>query len=168
MTEETYEITFTPTFTQRLGRSEIEMLAAAQTENLGIAMRAKVEACREWLEANPQGMTRDEFNALPDGTILDVHGANVVKVRDLVYSVGPNDTLNPFRPHENWICEATVVFTPAQPTLEEVDYWLSEDDIWQRTTAGWGSGYTHITTEELLELAPLTPLLPGPQIGGEA
>lgn len=66
MSDETYEIRWTVDYSARLTRERIAEVAISPD---GVTDEYR-EACREWLAANPKGLTRDEFDALPDGTII--------------------------------------------------------------------------------------------------
>lgn len=69
MSDETYEIRYETI--EHLRRDQIERAAECRgTDGDSPSLHAKVEVCREWLAANPKGLTRDEFDALPDGTII--------------------------------------------------------------------------------------------------
>lgn len=176
--EKLHEITYAPTIIDRLTRDEIEEAANLEVmDYFSSVMRAKVLACREWLANNPQRMTRDEFNALPDGSVVRTrHDTQLVKVGVVG---GYTDSYGKVR----WVSLSdheleglSVVSTPPAPTLDDVDVVLSDAGwIWKHDGYGWqrlvpdGRQFRSVPTCELEnQVGPLTPLLPGPQIGGEA
>lgn len=173
MSDETYEIRWTVDYSARLTREQIAEVAISPD---GVTDEYR-EACREWLAANPKGLTRDEFNALPDGSVVRTrHDTQLVKVGVVG---GYTDSYGKVR----WVSLSdheleglSVVSTPPAPTLDDVDVVLSDAGwIWKHDGYGWqrlvpdGRQFRSVPTCELEnQVGPLTPLLPGPQIGGEA
>lgn len=174
MTEELHEITYAPTIIDRLTRDEIEEAANLEVmDYFSSVMRAKVLACREWLANNPQGMTRDEFNALPDGSVVRLDDSiEYIKVGNRLGLTNHFDRVAWLRLDDQSLANMTVVSTPAAPTLDDADVVRDKrGGIWVKSPNGWGSGASVllVTDDELLtQFGPLTPLLPGPRIGGEA
>lgn len=157
------------TWTAHLTRSEIQ-----DTVDHGSEFDASlVEACREWLAANPQGMIRDEFDALPDGSVVRLDDSiEYIKVGNRLGLTNHFDRVAWLRLDDQSLANMTVVSTPAAPTLDDADVVRDKrGGIWVKSPNGWGSGASVllVTDDELLtQFGPLTPLLPGPRIGGEA
>lgn len=175
--EKLHEITYAPTIIDRLTRDEIEEAANLEVmDYFSSVMRAKVLACREWLANNPQGLTREEFDALPDGSVVKVRDVEYIMFNGCVWwrTIGGNVRSAVLEDED--IRDMTVVSTPAAPTLDDVDVVLSDAGwIWKHDGYGWqrlvpdGRQFRSVPTCELEnQVGPLTPLLPGPQIGGEA
>ena len=126
MTEELHKITYSPTFTDQLTRDDIEYTAALEPfENLGPAMQAKVLACREWLAANPKrGLTRDEFDKLPDGTIIATALGNqyILAGGRGYYTTNdrPTQTVRWVEFGDDDLANVTVVSTPAPPPARQI------------------------------------------------
>ena len=123
MNEERHEITYSPTFTERLSRSSINRIAGLDSHGYP-GMGARIAACREWLEANPQGMTREEFNKLPDGTIIATALGNQCI---LAGGRGLYTTLDRAGQTVRWVefgdddlAGMTVVSTPAPPPARQI------------------------------------------------
>lgn len=136
-----------------------------------------IRACREWLANNPQGMTRDEFNALPDGSVVRLDDSiEYIKVGNRLGLTNHFDRVAWLRLDDQSLPDMTVVSTPPAPTLDDVDVVLSDAGwIWKHDGYGWqrlvpdGGQFRSVPTCELEnQVGPLTPLLPGSQIGGEA
>lgn len=171
MSEELHEITYAPTIIDRLTRDEIEEAANLEVmDYFSSVMRAKVLACREWLANNPQGMTRDEFDALPDGTVLEVYNSQSVKVGNRGAYTDSDRKVGWVQITDHDLLRLSVVSTPPAPTLDEVHHLLVDGrDYWRRiNTLEWrGPNGAIRTTEQLRTRPDLTPLLPGPQIDGD-
>lgn len=168
MSEELHEIQWTRTSTSsaRLTQAQIEMDANSPADLLP----AYREACREWLANNPEGMTREQFNQLPDGSVVQLKSGEQFRVQDgRLWSVVWTPMI------DNNLDGMSVVSTPEPPTLDDVARVVDAkttvwerfgDDMWERANA---TDAAVIRTPDLLKrFGPLTPLLPGPQIGGEA
>lgn len=70
-----YKIEWDVTYSGSYTRERIEDIAAMDPDS-GIAgpnLRSKIFACREWVRNNPAGLTRAEFEALPNGSIVQRH-----------------------------------------------------------------------------------------------
>lgn len=161
------------TYTARLTRSEIEGIVGHD----GGHEQGLIDACREWLANNPQGMTRDEFNALPDGSVVRLDDSiEYIKVGNRLGLTNHFDRVAWLRLDDQSLPDMTVVSTPAAPTLDDVDVVRSDAGwIWKHDGYGWqrlvpdGRQFRSVPTCELEnQVGPLTPLLPGSQIGGDA
>ncbi len=166
MTEPRFEITWTSKKTELMTRRDIEAGA-----RVGLAsFRA---ACREWLEANPRGLTREQFEALPDGSVVKPYDIEYVKVGDrLAYTHFNGHSISFADLADADLAGMTVVSTPAPPPLEKVhivrdcggaiwERWRYRPGFWSMTNSAV------ITERDLIEnYGPITPLIPGPQIGG--
>lgn len=178
MSEQLHEITYTATFTQQLSRPEIENFAAIDpTEDLTPGMKAKILACREWLANNPQGMTREQFDKLPDGTVVAVaFGVQFMVSGGMLWASDNSDAMVDRCAEDDDLRRMKVVSTPAPPTLDDVDfvrgasgigYYRGNDSLWRNMSRE--SDPLKLLDIQLIENeSPLTPLLPGPQIGGDA
>ncbi len=112
MTEEQFEITWTSEKTELMTRRDIEAGARVGLGEFGAA-------CSEWLEANPQGLTRDEFNKLPDGTVVKPYDIEFVKIGDqLGYSV--DGVFQWLDLTDDDLAGMTVVSTPAPPPARQI------------------------------------------------
>lgn len=170
MSEELHEITYQQTVTETYTRTQIEEIAIGSGYFEDVVL-----ACREWLAANPQGMTRDEFNALPDGTV--VRAADRIEYIKSGGSGGYSEDERivwfPFSDED--LIGMTVVSTPAPPTLDDVDfvrgasgiaYYRGVDSLW-RNMSPESDPLKLLDIQMIENESPLTPLLPGPQIGGD-
>lgn len=162
MSEELHAITWTVDYSARLTR---KLIAEVANSPDGVTDEYR-EACREWLANNPEGMTRDEFDQLPDGTIVELGDGDQLRRLN-----GQWWEQLKWDPHTDVLANMTVVSTPAAPTLDDADVVRDKrGGIWVKSPNGWGSGPSVllVTDDELLtQFGPLTPLLPGPQIGGD-
>jgi len=160
MSEELHEITFQTT--ARISRSRIQEVV---DENDGSP--DFVLACREWLANNPEGMTREQFNQLPDGSVVQLKSGEQFRVQDgRLWSVVWTPMI------DNNLDGMSVVSTPPAPTptLDSVDVVRDRNGyIWELDDAKqwWVSHelcvYLPISTLRD-EHGPLTPMVPGPQV----
>ena len=170
MSEELHEITYRQQVTESYTRAQIEKIA---TE--GGYFEDVAEACREWLEANPkQGLTRGEFDALPDGSVVESRcGTQLVKIGTVGAYTNSDCKVQWVSPCDSDLADLTVVSTTAPPPLDSVR-WVRDKytDLWGRlgndTWLSLDDGSEVSTAELLSQYGPIAPLISGPQIGGEA
>lgn len=167
MSEETHKIRWTVDYSARLTRHQIAMVADSPD---GVTDEYR-EACREWLANNPQGLTREQFDALPDGTVVKpANGYEYVKVgHRLGYSNFENYSISFVVLADADLASMSVVSTPPAPTLDDAQFVLTDDGVWYRVDLDdWACRNSKLTTAELRGIYPTAViLLPGPQIGGD-
>lgn len=174
MSEELHEITFT----LRRTRSDIE---AAANGSIPVTPEYR-EACRKWLEAHPSvGLTRDQFDALPNGAHVQVGISEQFMIRGgLLWKnyYDDGDKMYGRRAYKDDLRDMFVISLPDPPNPADVDifrdnsghYWgriPEHDDRWINIDVP--TRQSTILTDSLLKhRGPLTPMLPGTPLGGEA
>lgn len=110
-------------------------------------------------------MTRDEFNALPDGSVVQLKSGEQFRVQDgRLWSVVWTPMI------DNNLDGMSVVSTPALPTLEDADVVRDDDGgLWARGQEGWMEQddlYTSLPESDdtlTTKYGPITILVPGPR-----
>lgn len=123
-----------------------------------------ITAITKHLEEHPPGMTREQFNQLPDGSVVQ-SGFNerFVVIDGDIWALGGSPGI------DSHLSTMSVVSTPPAPTLDDAQFVLTDDGVWYRVDLDdWACRNSKLTTAELRGIYPTAViLLPGPQIGGD-
>lgn len=116
-------------------------------------------------------MTRDEFNALPDGTVVEsTYGTQLIKIGERGAYTNGDAKVRWVGILDHDLNGMTVVSTPALPTLEDADVVRDDDGgLWARGQEGWMEQddlYTSLPESDdtlTTKYGPITILVPGPR-----